>query len=371
LSTLPDYSRIFLEGRPLIDVRAPVEFAVGHFPRSVNLPLMTDDERHQVGIEYKERGQAAAIELGHRLVGGDVKAARVARWQEFMRAHPGTMLYCFRGGLRSEISAQWLREAGTPIEFVPGGYKALRRFLMEQIENVSRTAELIVVAGRTGSGKTRFLHSLGSTVPSLDLEGLARHRGSAFGAMGPLGTQPAQVTFENAIAIELLQAAIAAANGAKSGAAVRFSLVVEDESRSIGALQLPMTLFESMSTASLVLLDRPIEERVAAITQEYVLEKTASMGGDPLLVRDFLVHALDRIAKKLGELQHQRIRKMLVEAFGEDGQGAFAPERHLGWVTALLEHYYDPLYDRTLVRREERILFRGNEAECREFLQNR
>lgn len=358
MSSSPDFSRIFLDDHPLIDVRAPVEFADGHFPRSVSLPLMTDEERHQVGIEYKERGQAAAIELGHRLVGGPVKAERVERWREFARANPGTRMYCARGGLRSQISSQWLREAGTPVEIVPGGYKELRRFLIDRTAEIAARHPIWIIGGRTGSGKTTFLQSLASRFSVVDLERIARHKGSAFGAMGPLGTQPSQATFENAVAIELLRAV---------DSRPRSPLVFEDESRSIGALQLPLPLFEAMQAAPVVVLERPWDERVAAIVREYVVEKTEAMGGDPLLVRDFLLAALDRIVKKLGGKEHARIRAQLLEAFAGEAP-SLGVDRHRDWVESLLRSYYDPLYDRSTVKQKDRIRFRGNAQECRDYL---
>lgn len=363
---------IFLSDRPLIDVRAPVEFADGHFPRSINLPLMTDEERHQVGIEYKERGQAAAIELGHRLVGGEVKAARVARWLAALREHPGARLYCFRGGLRSQISAHWVREAGGAVEIVPGGYKALRRFLMEETERLCARFEPVVIAGRTGSGKTAFLRAPGLRPAWIDLEGIARHRGSAFGATGPLGTQPVQITFENVVAIELMKRE---AGGASEfgGGAKGATLVLEDESRSIGALQIPPALWARMEAAPLVVLERTLAERVRALYEEYVVDKTRFYDGDVSRTREFYLAALDRIERKLGGLQHRRIRGQIVEAFGTDASApdALSFDRHEGWVASLLEHYYDPLYDRTILRRKSREIFRGDADACREFLNAR
>lgn len=98
-----DYAKLFLNGVPMMDVRAPVEFGKGAFPGVINLPLMTDLERHKVGTCYKQHGQQAAINLGHRLVSGEVKAARIEAWSHFARQHPEGYLYCFRGGLRSCI----------------------------------------------------------------------------------------------------------------------------------------------------------------------------------------------------------------------------------------------------------------------------
>src|SRR5690554_4120740 len=145
-----DYRRIFVSGVALLDTRAPVEFARGAFPGSHNLPLMTDEERHKVGTCYKQHGQDAAIKLGHRLVGGDIKQARVNAWVEFANANPDGYLYCFRGGLRSRITQQWLHEAGIDYPMVVGGYKALRGFLIETLDQAAEQCRFIQLGGLTG-----------------------------------------------------------------------------------------------------------------------------------------------------------------------------------------------------------------------------
>ena len=108
-----DYRSLFLSDAPMMDMRAPAEFAHGAFPSATSLPLMTDEERAQVGICYKRHGQAAAIELGHSIVSGQIRQGRMAHWLDFARSHPQGYLYCFRGGLRSQTVQHWLHEAGT------------------------------------------------------------------------------------------------------------------------------------------------------------------------------------------------------------------------------------------------------------------
>ena len=109
--TTNDFHRLVVEDIPLIDVRAPVEFQAGAFPNAVNLPLMNDEERRLVGICYKKKGQNSALALGHELVCGPVKAARVSAWSQFVEEHPTALLYCFRGGLRSQLSQEWAESA--------------------------------------------------------------------------------------------------------------------------------------------------------------------------------------------------------------------------------------------------------------------
>ena len=190
MNQLSEYSRLFLNDTSLLDIRAPIEFEKGAFPQSVNIPLMGDDERHQVGICYKKAGQEAAIELGRQLVSVDKQRQRVAQWKRHIEDNPDTHLYCFRGGLRSRIAQTWLQESGLDVPVIKGGYKALRRYLIETFSELVSKMQLVVISGRTGTGKTNLLRTLSR---SIDLEGLARHRGSSFGAMA--SPQPAVVDF--------------------------------------------------------------------------------------------------------------------------------------------------------------------------------
>ena len=198
----------------------------------VNLPLMTDEERELVGICYKQRGQQAAIELGHRLVGGAVKAARLDAWAAFAKAHPDGYLYCFRGGLRSQIVQQWLRdEAGIAYPRVTGGYGAMRGFLLDTLDRAIAECDFLVLGGMTGTGKTEVLRRLDD---ALDLEGHANHRGSSFGKR--VSGQPAQINFDNALAIDIL----------RKRAAGHARFVVEDEGQAVGSCSLPPALYQGM-----------------------------------------------------------------------------------------------------------------------------
>jgi tRNA 2-selenouridine synthase len=172
------FDDLLLGQRPMFDVRAPIEFSKGAFPNVINLPLMSDDERHQIGSCYKEQGQEAAITLGHQLVSGTTKNQRVEQWHAFASQHPNAVLYCFRGGLRSKVTQQWLAEAGIAIPFVEGGYKALRTHLIERLDKLVEDVPAFVLSGRTGTGKTEILPQFDRTI---DLEGIAKHRGSSFG----------------------------------------------------------------------------------------------------------------------------------------------------------------------------------------------
>ena len=143
------------------------EFKRGAFPMAQNLPLLDDHQRETVGICYKHQGKQDAIRKGHELVHNDARDARVSAWIEFANRHPNGALYCFRGGLRSQIAQQWMHEAGTDFPVVEGGYKALRTFLLEALETLTWQCTFTLVGGMTGSGKTALVASLEHAV---DLE---------------------------------------------------------------------------------------------------------------------------------------------------------------------------------------------------------
>ena len=130
LPEVDDPLQLFLNDTPLMDVRAPVEFNEGAFPTARNIPLINDEERHVIGKTYKDLGQDEAIKLGVELVSGTTKSDRLAQWQQFTKTHPEGVLYCFRGGMRSKVTQQWLfEETGVRYPRVKGGYKVLRRFI--------------------------------------------------------------------------------------------------------------------------------------------------------------------------------------------------------------------------------------------------
>ncbi len=346
--TLPETDalrQLFLNDTPMLDVRAPVEFSQGAFPGARNVPLMNDSERHKTGVRYKEAGQDAAIELGHQLVRGDIKAERVERWLAFARAHPQGCLYCFRGGLRSKIAQQWLQEAGISYPRVTGGYKAMRRFLLDELERLCPELPLIVVSGRTGTGKTRLLNRLPNPV---DLEGLAEHRGSSFGRK--LTPQPSQIDFENALSVALMKA------GQRPG-----PVYVEDESHLIGRRALPQVLQQRMSEAPLMILEQPLATRVQFILEDYVIDMSRGYrerdGEEPGFeaFREFLLGSLRRIRKRLGGLRHQQLEAIMLEALDAQQHNGDL-DGHRQWIEILLREYYDPMYDYQLEKKQGRIL---------------
>jgi tRNA 2-selenouridine synthase len=314
---------------------------------------MSDAEREVVGTCYKEQGQDKAIILGHELVQGEVKEARVQAWLDFARQNPDGYLYCARGGLRSQIAQQWLAEAGCQYPRITGGYKALRRFLIDRMDAICEPEPFVLLAGQTGAAKTDLLLSLNN---SIDLEGLAHHRGSAFGKRA--GGQPSQIGFENALAIDLLRLEHRLrANGKKQ-------IVLEDESPTIGRCALPLTLRDTMARAPLVVLDVDLEQRVEHTFHNYILlklEEWLQFQGPEQGFDSFaqeLLQSLANIRRRLGGERYQQFNDILVQAIAEHRRGDNALHRE--WIRPLLRDYYDPQYNYHLNLREERVLFRGD-----------
>ncbi len=343
--------QLFVNDTPLIDVRAPGEFAKGAFPCAINLPLLDDEQRHQVGICYKQEGQSEAICLGKQLVDGRQKQQRIMAWQAQIASYPDTALYCFRGGLRSQTCVQWLRELGVEIPLVAGGYKALRQYLIKVIDNFCSHPgrPVVVVAGGTGAGKTRMLRHH----PSIDLEGHARHRGSSFGRL-PQG-QPTQINFENSLAIALLKLHMH-----KRQAQPRPALLFEDEGRAIGSLSIPTPLFQLLGQAPLVVIEAPLEQRIESIYQEYVVDMQQAYGQD---YAAYLNTALRGIRKRLGGVLYARIGRIMERALAEND----AQLHHL-WISHLVREYYDPMYNYQQQLQRQRIVFRGDFSAVSEYL---
>lgn len=337
------------EGRMLIDVRAPVEFAQGALPGAVNLPLMDDEERHQVGIAYAEQGQSAAVALGQRLVSGGIRAGRIAAWQQLLQQHPDAILYCFRGGMRSQIAQQWLADAGWERPRIGGGWKAMRQAMMARIDAAASQPQLII-SGLTGCAKTPLIHALDN---GLDLEACARHRGSAFGRHPLCG--PSQIDFEHAMAMRLLE--------------LPGPVVLEDESRQIGACNIPSSFWQSMEKAPRVRVEMSLDWRLAQIHKDYIDDLWAiyqHQFGDWLgwaLMRKQLASALGRLRKRLGSARLARLQRLQALAFREHERGN--RQAHEAWLAPLLTEYYDPLYRHQLDKNSnQRFLHVGDWDSC-------
>ena len=356
-----DYRELFLSGRPMLDTRAPVEFAKGAFPGAVNIPLMNDAEREQIGLRYKQQGQDAAIALGHQLVSGETKAARIRAWTDFAHRHPDGCLYCFRGGLRSRIARQWLQEeAGIDYPRVAGGYKAMRGFLLETVEKAVAECGFVVIGGMTGSGKTDVVLQLNN---GLDLEGHANHRGSSFGKRAT--AQPSGIDFENSLAIDVL----------KKRAQGLAQFVLEDESRLIGRCAVPLTLYEGMQRFPLVWLEEDVEARIERILRDYVTGLSAEYAAlhgvaGHALFGAHLQSALEKLRKRLGDERYRRAADTLAAALAVQADSGEV-DLHRGWIGILLREYYDPVYRYQRENKAERIEFVGGQAAVLDYLRAR
>ncbi|AYA38259.1 tRNA 2-selenouridine(34) synthase MnmH [Hymenobacter oligotrophus] len=260
---------------PIFDARAPLEYAQGHIPGAVSFPIFSDEERARIGTTYKRVSQDKAVLLGLDFFGP--KMSQLVREAQQLAPGKEVRLHCWRGGMRSG-AVQWLLElAGFRVHLLDKGYKDYRRWALAEL---ARPRPLLALGGLTGSGKTDVLHVLNQYhhEPTIDLEGLAHHKGSAFGAIG-LPPQPTTEQFENELAWQLHQQAQAP------------RLWLEDESRTIGTVALPGALYEHLRQAPLIVLDIPRPVRTRKLADEYGRHA-------PELLRQ----AIERIQKKLGGL---------------------------------------------------------------------
>ncbi|SHF77289.1 tRNA 2-selenouridine synthase [Modicisalibacter ilicicola DSM 19980] len=339
------------ENRLLIDVRAPVEFAEGALPGAINLPLMDDEERRRVGICYKHYGQQAAIDLGNRLVTGSIRQSRISAWKRAIEAHPDALIYCFRGGLRSETAQQWLVEVGIERPRIRGGWKAMRRALCARTDAAAERP-MLIVGGLTGCAKTELVQRLET---GIDLEGCARHKGSAFGRH-PLPA-PSQIDFEHALARRLMD--------------VSGGCVLEDESRHIGVVNIPLTFWQAMERAPRIRVEMPLDWRLARIHKDYIEDLWMiyrRQYGEWLgwtLMRKQLGNALGRLKKRLGSARLARLTRLQQLAFREHERGNI--QAHEAWLAPLLTEYYDPLYRHQLEKNVRTYLHVGDWESCLAF----
>ncbi|MDX5421511.1 MAG: tRNA 2-selenouridine(34) synthase MnmH [Hymenobacteraceae bacterium] len=240
------------EQLPVLDVRAPKEYAVGHIPQAHSFPIFSDEERATVGTAYKQQGHDPAVLIGLDLFGPKMstfvqEAGKLAQDKELL-------VHCWRGGMRSGAMAWLLNFSGFKVHLLRGGYKAYRRLMQEQF---AQPRPMVILGGLTGSGKTSLLPYLQRKgQQSIDLEALACHKGSAFGSIG-MAPQPSTEHFENLLGMELLRL---------SG---QPPLWLEDESITIGKVMLPKPLFDQMQQAPAVVLEVPRHLRVQKLAEEY------------------------------------------------------------------------------------------------------
>lgn len=305
----------FLQGSgPVLDVRSPGEYERGHIPGAVSFPLFTDDERARVGTCYKQVGREAAVELGFDIAGP--KCGEFIRAAKALAPDYKVRVHCWRGGMRSGGSGWILELAGFTVHLLDGGYKAYRRWVRETL---ATPKPILILGGMTGSGKTQILHelaALGELV--LDLEGLANHRGSSFGAL-LLPPQPSTEHYENLLAEQWAQFGN------------ERSIWLEAESRRVGTCRIPDELFVQMEAAPAVEVVRSLEERLDLLVAIY---GEASTEG--------LVEATQRIQKRLGGDRTQTAIQHIQTGNLRDA-------------CAIILDYYDRAYRHDLERRPRDI----------------
>lgn len=352
-SNVENLKKWSLAHQVFIDVRAPLEFEQGHIPNSINAPLLTNEERALIGLTYKQKGRDEAVKLGYEIVSGDNKAQKLVRWQEILKTHPDAILTCFRGGMRSQISRQWIREAGIDRPLILGGYKGVRQGLIETIHSVSQEHPFLLISGPTGAGKTHFLKRVSEIWPTVDLEEYAEHRGSAFGAMS--AQQPLQAVFENRLAWALLKNA----DWLKSG---QLPLIMEDESRLIGRCVQPETYFQKLRSSPVLWLDVPLQKRVENTFFDYITSVTVS---EELFSK--YKKSLGKIKNRLGGLRYQQILSQM-ESCENSWKSRGEVDENRIWIQNLLVEYYDPLYFGSLERRNPQVLLKAEPDQVFDFL---
>ena len=328
---------------PVIDVRSPGEYHHAHIPGANSLPLFTDEERKIVGTTYKQESREQAIKLGLDFFGPkmrkmveEVESLIVGRFpladntNSVQRTSNIILVYCWRGGMRSGAVSWLLDLYGFKVYTLVGGYKKFRNYVLDTFK---LPFNLKILGGYTGSGKTELLKTLKEKgEPVVDLEGIADHKGSAFGNIG-LPKQPGQEMFENLLATKLREKLIVDRNTLIDSTAndqrnsTNF-LWLEDESQRIGQVNIPHELWKNMRQSPVYFLDIPFEERLRHIVQEYGqldLEK--------------LIEAIERISQKLGYLNAKRAILELKEGKISDGFD-------------ILLKYYDKHYFKSLHNRE-------------------
>lgn len=312
---------------PVLDVRSPGEYKHAHIPGAYSIPIFNDEQRAIIGTAYKKEGRQVAVDIGlgyfsERMKTIPAEVANIINESVLTSGNRELLVHCWRGGMRSEAVAWLLSLYGYKIYLLNGGYKAFRRWGLSQFE---KKYSLKVLGGYTGSGKTGVLKELkrkGMAV--IDLEGLANHKGSAFGSLGEK-PQPTPEMFENLLALELLKIHH---NGETYSINNMQEIWIEDESVHIGGVGIPKFFWQQMRNSPLFFLDIPFEERVNCIANTYGLFD----------IKD-LTACILKIQKRLGGLDTKNAINLL-------------EENNLKDAFSILLKYYDKMYSESLNKRE-------------------
>ena len=327
---------------PVIDVRSPGEYKHAHIPCAHSLPLFTDEERKVVGTTYKQQSREQAIKIGLDFFGPKMRSIVESSESLVGSQHPKDtepqtpnsrliLVYCWRGGMRSAGVAWLLDLYGFKVYTLIGGYKKFRNYVLDTFK---LPFNLKILGGYTGSGKTELLKALQQKGEKIiDLEGIANHKGSAFGNIG-MPHQPSQEMFENMLATELRhQLAVGSWQSATTPTAncklpTANCLWLEDESQRIGLVNIPGDLWKNMRQSPVYFLDIPFEERLKHIVQEY-----------GQLEQEKVIDAINRISQKLGNLNAKMAISLLKEGKTTESFD-------------ILLKYYDKHYFKSLHNRE-------------------
>ncbi|SMX44941.1 tRNA 2-selenouridine(34) synthase MnmH [Actibacterium lipolyticum] len=299
----------------VIDVRSPAEYAEDHVPGAISLPVLSNEERARVGTIYVQDSPFKARKLGAALVARNAALHLETALVDKPKGYR-PLVYCWRGGQRSGSFALILRQVGWQADTIDGGYRSYRRMVQTTLYDQPWPSPIIVLEGNTGTAKTALLPLLAAQgVQVIDLEGLANHRGSLFGAM--TGGQPAQKRFETTLAM------------AASGLDPNRPVVVEGESSKIGQINLPPGLWEAMKSAPRLVVQAPLQARADYLARAY----------------HDVTDSPERLEKTLMALS-QLHPKERIEGWLSLAQGnAFAP-----LAASLMEHHYDPRYEKQRAR---------------------
>ncbi len=301
---------------PMVDVRSPAEFAKGHIPGAINIPIFTNDERAAVGTIYKQQGKDEAVQLGLEYVGPKLKD--FAATASSISANKEILLYCWRGGMRSGSMAWLFETIGLKPKLLQKGYKAYRRHSKSML---SQASKLIILSGCTGTGKTDILKQLKTADEQvIDLEGLANHKGSAFGTIGQEEQLPNE-QFENNLYHDWKDLDL------------NKTIWIEDESAIIGRNYIPQELFDCMRQAPVIKIALDTDIRIKRLVSEYTgVEK------------ELLIATIKRIQKRLDPAE----AKLAIEAIEKCNYAD---------AIAYVLNYYDKAYNYGLAKRDPSSIF--------------
>lgn len=305
----------------IVDVRAPIEFFKGHLPNAINIPLFEDSERAEIGTLYKQQGKDTAVNRGLEIV--SPKMTSFVNHVKTLSKNKKVFVYCFRGGMRSNSFAWLMNTSGLDAVIMKGGYKAFRNYVLEYFE---QERKIILLGGKTGSGKTDILKKLSTyNFQLVDLEGIAHHKGSAFGAINEQKQNPQQV-FEHQLYQQL------------SKLDDSIPVILEDESQTIGYNKIPIGLWQQMKQATIIKLEVPFELRVQKLVDDYTTIDVEA-----------LKSCVIKIAQQLGSLN----TKLCLQ---------YLDEKNLSDVARLSLLYYDKAYEFSYKNKKQPIIYLGTDT---------